>query len=105
MTTPPQPPMQGAPLVDQGNSLLAPVPARMDTGTIDMMGQQMGVLTIRTTSATITVMLGASDLRAWSEILVKLADKMAGAGLVQATPVDIAALAQQLEQTPARRRR
>lgn len=102
-------PRQGAPLVDQGNPLLGQVPAQMDTGTVDIPGSgTLGVLTIRTTSATVTVMLAPQDLQSWGEILTSLAGKLRG-GLVQATPIDMAALGQlpgiPLEKLPERGRR
>jgi hypothetical protein len=93
-------PQQGPPLVDQGNTLLNHVPARMDSGTVDIPGTgKLGVLTIRTGSTTLTIMLSAADLRDWAGIMSGLADQMTG-GLVKATPIDIAALSQELRQSP-----
>lgn len=102
-------PQQGSPLVDTGNPLISQVPARMDTGTIDAPGVGLlAVLTFRTASTTMTVMLTADDLKNWAELLTGLAGQMNGGGhIVQATPVDIAALARadRAEQRNGKRRR
>lgn len=82
------------PLVDPGNGLLSHVPARLDTGTAEIPGTgKMGVMTIRTGSTTLTIMLSAGDLRDWSAILTGLADQLTG-GLVQASPMDVATMSQ-----------
>lgn len=100
MTTPTNPNA----LVDPGNALLAHVPARLDTGSVDLPGEgKYGVMTIRTGSTTLTVMLGAEDLRQWGGILTGLADQLTG-GLVQASPFDISAL-DQMSDVIARRTR
>lgn len=85
MTTPDNP------LVDLGNQLLAQVPARMDTGTITTPAGKSGVLTFRTASTTLTVFVGASDLRDWAKIMNQLASDLSG-GLTVASAADIAAL-------------
>lgn len=82
-------------LVDQGNPLLAHVPAQLDTGTVELPGEgKVGVMTIRTGSTTLTIMLAAEDLKNWAGVLSGLADQLGGAGLVKATPVDVSTLNQ-----------
>lgn len=78
-------------LVDPGNPLLAMGPARMDAGTMDAPGGMLGVLTFRTSSATLTMLVSATDLRAWSRALSGLADQLGGA-LVVASPHDVMSL-------------
>ena len=67
---------------DGGNPLLAPGPARLDTGTITGGGGQLGVITMRNHGATVTVMLAADDVRQWARILTALADSMSTSGLI-----------------------
>ena len=86
MTTP-----QPVPLVDQCNTLLAQIPAQLHTGMLTTSAGKAGVLTFRTSSATLTVFLTADDLRQWSSILTGLADQMTG-GVVPATAADVAVL-------------
>lgn len=81
--------------VDSGNSLLAPVPARLETGTIESPSGKLAVLTIRSATTTMTVMIGVKDLRNWTGILGALADSMAMSGsVVPASVVDVADLGQ-----------
>ena len=64
---------------DKNNPLLAQVSARLDTGTITEPGESpRAVLTIRTASTTMTVVLGSDDLNMWVDILTKLADSLHG---------------------------
>jgi hypothetical protein len=91
MTNPSQQPQ--VPLVDAGNALLAPVPAQMHAGMVNGPDGKTGVITVRTSSATLTVFLGAADLRSWASLLTALADELTG-GLAQATAADIAVLSQ-----------
>jgi len=90
VTTPGQP----LPLVDQGNGLLAQIPAQLHTGVLHTPNGKAGVLTFRTSSTTLTIFLAAKDLREWSGLLSGLADQMTG-GLVPASAVDVAVLNQQ----------
>jgi hypothetical protein len=88
---------QGAPpaFIDPGNPLLAKVPARLDAGTIDIPGQgRVAVVTIRTASTTVSVVLTGDELGQWSEIIRGLHASMGGAisGLVIPTPVEAAAI-------------
>jgi hypothetical protein len=95
VTTPP------VPFFDVGNPLLAQGPANLDTGSVSGPGGKVGVVTIRTASATQTVFIGAADLRNWAALLTGLADQLSG-GLVQASVADVAAVSQPLI-TPRRR--
>ena len=79
--------------LDPNNPLLATGPARLDTGTITM--PQLGevaVLTVRSSSATQTVMLSKDDLRKWRTLIDKLDDSVNGPVLEKATIADVAAL-------------
>lgn len=78
-------------LVDAGNPLLAQVPARLETGTIDTPGGKLGILTVRTSSTTLTLMLAEADLRNWADGLTALAGQL-GSSLVQASVMDITSL-------------
>lgn len=91
MTTPVQNPMQ---FLDPNNSLLSGGPARLDGGSITPPGQPpMGVLTFRTASTTLTVLMGAADLRNWAGIINGLADEVEGKKHLQpASVMDVAAL-------------
>lgn len=79
-------------LYDAGNPLLAQVQARLDTGTIETTAGTVGILTVRTPSTTLTVLLSAADLRSWADLVSGLADQVGGGTVVAATPLDIAAL-------------
>ena len=92
MTTPP-----GAPpaFIDVGNPLLAQVPARLDGGTIDIPGAgRMAVVTIRTASTTLSVVLSAEELGKWAQILSGMHASMNGAisGIVLPTAADVSRL-------------
>lgn len=67
---------------DPANPLLAPGPARLDTGTITGAGGQLGVITVRNSGGEATVMLAAADVRKWAAILTQLADSMSTSGLI-----------------------
>ena len=69
---------------DQGNGLLAETPAQMQTALIDTPAGQRMVLTIRTASTTLTVLLSAADAKQWGSNLVGTAAKMSASGLVVA---------------------
>lgn len=82
MTTPvPVPPF------DQGNQLLAEVPAQLSTALVDTPKGQRLALTIRTPSATQTVFLGGPDAKAWAAQLTRDAAAMSSSGLVIAGAV------------------
>ena len=69
------------PLVDAGNFLLSGGPANLATGTIQASGKTAGVLTIRTSSTTLSVLLAKSDLYDWARTITALADGISGTGL------------------------
>jgi hypothetical protein len=80
--------------LDVNNPLCAGGPARIDSGIIGTEQGQMGVLTVRTASTTLTVVMSANDLRSWADHINGLADHMDGSGtkLVSATMGDVVAL-------------
>jgi hypothetical protein len=85
LTTPQPPGLPGAsqpPVIDTGNALLTQTPAQLMTGQIMTPVGQLGVLTIRTTSTTLTIMLDGKNLKEWAGILNQLASSMSGNGLV-----------------------
>jgi hypothetical protein len=70
------------PVIDLANTLLAPGTAHLLTG----INGQLGVITIRTSTATVTVQLPKADVLAWAGLLKELGDSMtAGSGLLVAT--------------------
>jgi hypothetical protein len=90
MSTASEPP---APVTDPGNDLLAPALAKLHAGTVQASdGSTLGVVTIRTTSATVTAFLNASDVKAWADVLNGLAVQMGAASLVVPGPMDLGAL-------------
>lgn len=86
MTQPQQPA-----LIDTGNPLLSGGPARLDTGSVwaEGGGTQVGVVTVRTTSATVSVMLTRAQLRSWAGLLTSLADSFSESGLMVAAAADV----------------
>lgn len=81
MTTP-----QGVPFIDAGNRLLAPVRADLEVGSMTQAeGTKLAVLTIRTASTTLTVMLDAPGFAAWMKVLTELQGTM-GAGIQVVSP-------------------
>jgi hypothetical protein len=94
MTTPQQAPqgqvIQGGmidadgmpPLFDPGNPLLATgVPAILITGKIPTPSGEMGIVTIRTTTATLTVTADRKGVSDWADLLASLRDQMSESGL------------------------
>lgn len=75
------------PAVDPGNGLLCEVPAQIITAPVDTPHGQRLALTIRTTSATVTVLLKGSDAKLWAAQLTRDAAAMPGAGLIAARGV------------------
>jgi hypothetical protein len=77
MTTP-----QPIPAVDPANQLLAEVPSQLTTAIVDTpLGQRL-VLTIRTASTTVSVLLNGADAKTWSGQISRDAAMMSAAGLV-----------------------
>lgn len=72
------------PAVDPGNGLLSEVPAQLTTALVTTPAGQKLAVTIRTTSATVTVFLGGADAKLWAQQLAKDAALVPGAGLVVA---------------------
>lgn len=76
------PDIQNVPVfLDAGNPLLGPCAARLETGTLAVSGSQLGVVTIRTASTTLTVLLKAADVKVWAKLLTGLGDSMSSSGL------------------------
>jgi hypothetical protein len=78
------------PVTDPGNALLAPVLARLHTGTVRASdGSVYGVVTIRTTSATVTAYLAAGEVKTWADVLNGLHAQMGAGSLVVPAPGDL----------------
>lgn len=85
--------------LDPNNQLLSGGPARLDVGSMEhpQMGK-VGLITIRTSSTTLTVLMNPESLHEWAGILNGLADQMGGAPKLQAAgPQDLAGIAQALK--------
>lgn len=81
--------------LDADNPLLAGGPAQLDAGAISLAAGagNAGVLTLRTTSATVTVIMTAADLDAWAKVISDLAAQVRAAPVLDRAPVsDISAL-------------
>jgi hypothetical protein len=80
--------------IDPNNQLLNGGPARLDTGSITTPdGKKVGVVTIRTSSTTITVLMDAPNLDEWGDIIKNLAKELGGGVKLQAaSAMDVAAL-------------
>jgi hypothetical protein len=72
------------PLADPGNQLLTQTPAQLSTGLVDTSAGQRLALTIRTTSATLTVLLEHADATLWAGNLKRAAESMSSTGLIVA---------------------
>jgi hypothetical protein len=69
--------------VDEANALLAPGPCTMATA----VHGDLGVLTFRTPTTTLTLQLPKADILAWARLIRELGDSMAGgSGLLVARP-------------------
>lgn len=72
------------PPYDTGNQILAEQPAQLHTALVDTpMGQRLA-MTVRTTSATVTVFLQGADAKVWAAQLTRDSAGMSGVGLVAA---------------------
>jgi hypothetical protein len=65
-------------LLDTGNQLLAVSPAELQTSTMNLPQGQFMVLTIRTPTTTLTVMLAKGDAEAWAKVITTEATGMSG---------------------------
>ena len=80
---PPELPQQPAPApVDVANQLLAEGPAQLSAALMSSPTGQRLALTVRTTSATVTVLLSAADAKAWASTITRAAGQMSASGLV-----------------------
>ena len=71
---------------DPSNTLLGEVPAGLSTALIETPQGQRLVLTIRTASTTLSVLLEAADGKAWGAQIRAVADQMSASGLIVAAP-------------------
>jgi hypothetical protein len=89
MTTPnPQPPP-----FDTGNGLLGETPAQLSAALMDTPAGQRMVLTVRTASTTLSVLLARDDVRDWAQLIKSVGDQMsglivAGPGALSGMPVN-----------------
>lgn len=78
MTTPaPQP-------FDPANQLLSETPAQLNIAVMDTPAGQRLVMTVRTASTTVTVLLQGADAKSWAAQMTRAATAMSGTGLVVA---------------------
>ena len=83
--------------LDPNNPLLATGPAQLDTGIIEAPDTgRLGVLTVRTNSTTVSVMMNGADLETWIGVLENLKREMDGKKVIAATP-EVAAKLQGLK--------
>jgi hypothetical protein len=68
--------------MDVGNPFLAVVPSRVDTGTVQTAQGMRGVVTTRTSSATVTEFLTKADLLTRARVFNELADKVSDTGII-----------------------
>ena len=81
--TPPMP--QQVPPFDQGNMLLTEQAAQLTTAKVPAPDGERMVLTIRTASTTLTVLLTGQDAKTWAAQISREADAMSGTRLVVAS--------------------
>lgn len=79
----PQQPAQPPP-IDIGNQLLSEGPAQLTCSLVPTPAGQRMALTIRTSSATVTVLLSQDDARNWGRNVLATANQMSKSGLVVA---------------------
>ena len=77
-------PPQPVPPVDPGNHLLAEGPAQLSCTLVETPAGQRLAVTVRTTSATLTVLLQAADAKTWAASLAQIAGQMSASGLIVA---------------------
>lgn len=75
---------QQAPPCDAGNTLLGEVPSTFTTSLVDTPAGQRLLLTVRTASTTLTVLLNGPDAKAWAANFSAQASKMSSSGLIAA---------------------
>ena len=76
--------------IDTGNPLLGRVQSRLETGSVQTPAGPLAILTIRTASTTLTVLMTKDDLAIWIGVLQDQHDKLSAAGLITGTPGMIA---------------
>ena len=75
------------PPFDAGNTLLGESPAQITTALLDTPAGQRLVLTVRTPSTTVTVLLNKEDGQSWGRSVLATVNQMSGAGLFVAPGV------------------
>jgi hypothetical protein len=89
---------QPPPAYDPANPLFSPAaagPSRIDTALLTATdGTKLGLVAIRTTSATVQAVLNGAQLREWADIIGGLADAVGGGKLATATMADVVTLGQ-----------
>lgn len=90
--------------LDAGNPLLSQVPVRLELGALGPAGgTRTGVLTLRSATTTMTVLLSAGELRSWSASLAAAATALDASTVVPASAADVAAIQAQLHPPNGRR--
>ena len=91
--------------LDIGNQLLSQVPVRLELGAVTVPGGvKTGVMTLRSATTTMTVLLTADELRGWSASLAEAARALEASTVVPASAADVAALQEQLHPPNGQRR-
>jgi len=70
--------MQGRPPFDMGNPYLSSVESELTTSLVNTPAGQQAAVTLRTTSATVTVFLEKATLKAWAAQLANTETAMTG---------------------------
>ena len=79
-------PQEGVPVADPGNPLINKVPCKLDTGKAQTPIGELGVVTIRTATTTLTVLLDGNELKDWVKILTALSSQTSSNGLIVTGP-------------------
>jgi len=75
------------PVTDLGNALLSAVPAQLATGVLTSAdGAEYGIITVRTTSATVTAYLSPGEVREWADHLNGLHAQLGASSLIVPGP-------------------
>lgn len=83
--------------MDVNNPLLSGTPCRLDGGVAQTADGRVGVLTVRTTSATVTGFLSAEELRTWAKFINDLANEVdGGSRIAPVNSLDAAAINSEL---------
>jgi hypothetical protein len=72
--------------LDPGNTLFAETPAALTVALMQTKEGQRLLVTTRTASTTLSVLLSAADAKTWASLLSGTADQMSTSGLIVAAP-------------------